>query len=56
MRNVMLYKVYEGEQLKLSTILEEEADDYMKMVFDFNGVKCEKETTEVTPIDHLKRA
>lgn len=54
MRNVICYLVFAEDQLKLSTIDEEEASQY-KLILDLNGVECELLSMEITPIDHTKK-
>lgn len=54
MSNIVIHRVYDGDQLKLSTVDESEANDFIEMYFDFHGISCKKESFEVIPIDHSK--
>ena len=54
MKQINVYEVYADNVLKLSTVNEDEAFEYMKMYYEAYDVRCEMQTILHVPMDHTK--
>lgn len=56
MKELTVYELWTGDQLRLSSLSREEIEDMAQLIFDNDKILAEIRDYERTPVDHTKEA